>query len=179
MALRQTVAQMGQPVARVGQRLLTQTVVSGQQLRQIGQLTCKRLVLTSLRCIEQRFGRNRTGLALVDQPQRFPQQFWLVGKAAPHRQAALYTARSLLQGQQLASRRQHLLRQTAHLGKNAVGQPRKRQHLGRARAMVLRSFRQAALHAVRVQFRHQKHLSALLFSTGCRNFPQDRRSFAA
>ena len=141
MALRQTVAQMGQPVARVGQRLLTQTVVSGQQLRQIGQLTRKRLVLTSLRCVEQRFGRNCTGLALIDQPQRFPQQFGLVGKAAPHRQAALYTARSLLQGQQLTSRRQHLLRQTAHLGKNAVGQPRKRQHLSRARTVVLRSFR--------------------------------------
>ena len=96
MALRQAVTQMGQAVARVGQRLLTQAVVSCQQLRKVGQLARKRFIFAGLRSIKQRFGRDRTGFALVDQPQRLTQQLGLVGKAAPRGQAALHAARGFL-----------------------------------------------------------------------------------
>ena len=96
MAVRQPVAQMGQPVARVGQGFVAQALVGGQQLRQVAQLARKRRVLTFLGGGKQRFRRDRAGLALVHQPQRFAEQLRLVRKAVPDRKAALHAARGLL-----------------------------------------------------------------------------------
>ena len=148
MAVRQPVAQMGQTVARVGQGFVAQALVGGQQLRKVAQLTRERRVLTFLGGGKQRFRRDRAGLALVHQPQRFAEQLRLVRKAVPDRKAALHAARGLLQGQQLSRRGEHLLGQPAHLGEHAVGKARKRQHLGGACAVVAGCGGKAALHLV-------------------------------
>ena len=69
MAFRQTVAQMRQPVARIGQRFLAQAVILGQYLRQIAQLGAERRVLIERALLgrtEQRFRLDMGCLSEVD-----------------------------------------------------------------------------------------------------------------
>ena len=148
-ALREAVPQTGQTVARVGQALVAQAVVHGEQLREVGQLGGKRRVLVELAFLgraEQGVGRDHTGLALVDERERLAQQLRLVRKAVPRGQTELHAPRRLLKRQKLTRRGEHLLRQTADHRKNTVGKPRKRQHLRRAGAVVVRRRRQTTLH---------------------------------
>ena len=161
MAFAQPVAQMGQPVAWVGQGLVAQALVCGQQLGQVAELGGQRPVLTRLCGGKQGFGRDRTGLALIHQPQRLLQQFGLVRQPLPRGQAALHPACGLLQSQKLPRRGEHLLGQPAHLGEHAVRQARKRQHFGRARAVVAGRLGQPSLHPVRVQLGYEQNLPPL------------------
>ena len=162
MAVRQPVAQMGQPVARVGQGFVAQALVGGQQLRQVAQLSGKCRILTLLGRGKQRFRCNCTGLALIHQPQRFTEQLRLVRQPLPRRKAALHAARGLLQGQQLSRRGEHLLRQPAYLGEHAVGQTRKCQYLRRARAVISGCGGKVSLHLVRVELGHEQDLPPLI-----------------
>ena len=154
MAFRQTVAQMRQPVARIGQRFLAQAVILGQYLRQIAQLGAERRVLIERALLgrtEQRFRLDHAAFALVDERERLAQQLGLVGKTAPRGQSDLHAARRLLQSQKLTCRREHLLCKAADYREHAVRKARKRQHLRRARAVVVRCRREPPFHLMRIQ----------------------------
>ena len=154
MAFRQTVAQMRQPVARIGQRFLAQAVILGQYLRQIAQLGAERRVLIERALLgrtEQHFRLDHAAFALVDERERLAQQLGLVGKSAPRGQSDLHAARRLLQGQKLTCRREHLLCEAADYREHAVRKARKRQHLRRTRAVVVRCRREPPFHLMRIQ----------------------------